>query len=96
MNADLLRYHAELLVGAEDWAIEQVTREREELEAQNRNFQQWKESMLRLESEWDEQAVGRALGMTLGQPIRRNILPKIEEPKQHVRELEEKLKEECG
>lgn len=41
----------------------------------------WKTEMLAVESSWDEQAVGKELGLTLGQNIRANILPKIKELK---------------
>lgn len=38
----------------------------------------WKRDMLYIESTWDNQAVGKALGVTLGQDIRPAILPGIE------------------
>ena len=44
----------------------------------------WKRAALQVESQWDEQAVGRALGFTLGCNIRPRILPAILELKQHL------------
>ena len=37
----------------------------------------WKESALLVESEWDVQAVGKLLGVPLGESIRANIQPRI-------------------
>lgn len=39
----------------------------------------WKESCLKVESAWDPQEIGRLLGIPLGEDIRANIKPKIEE-----------------
>jgi len=40
-------------------------------------LQDWKDQMLFVESEWDEQFVGTLLNMKLGDSIRKNIEPKI-------------------
>jgi len=50
----------------------QLTGKVEELEA-------WKAEALLVESEWDVQAVGKALNIPLGKSIRAEILPKIRE-----------------
>jgi hypothetical protein len=39
----------------------------------------WKRQMLMVDSEWNPQTVGELLGVTLGQPIRAHIEPKIRE-----------------
>lgn len=48
---------------------------------------QWKEEMLALEAQWDEQAVASELGLTLGTNIRPKILPAIKALKSHVAAL---------
>ena len=60
--------------------IDALTRERDELAA-------WKESAMAVEAEWDEQAVGRALQIPLGAPIRANILAGIEALQQRANQL---------
>jgi hypothetical protein len=40
-------------------------------------LQDWKDQMLFVESQWDEQFVGTLLNMKLGDSIRKNIEPKI-------------------
>jgi hypothetical protein len=52
---------------------EVIPGEQDELEAMRR----WKKDMLTVENEWDIQAVGKELGLTLGTKIRPAILPKI-------------------
>lgn len=42
-------------------------------------LKRWREEKLAVESMWDEQAVGRLLGITFGSPIRSAILPAIKE-----------------
>lgn len=49
--------------------------EREKILAELR---QWKAEQLLVESSWDVQAVGKALGIKWGEPIRQNILAGIE------------------
>ena len=65
-----------------DWAIEvarKLERERDEL-------LQWKKETLLVESQWDEQAVGRLLGLQLGDFIKPNIEPKL---RQLIKERDE-------
>ena len=65
-----------------DWAIEvarKLERERDEL-------LQWKKETLLVESQWDEQAVGRLLGLRLGDFIKPNIEPKL---RQLIKERDE-------
>ena len=50
----------------------QDTLEREAVE-----LRAWKDSAQRVESEWDAQAVGKLLGVPLGESIRANIQPRI-------------------
>jgi hypothetical protein len=52
--------------------IDKSTGERDELK-------RWKEEMLQVESEWDCQRVGELLNIGLGEPMRKNIEPKIRE-----------------
>jgi hypothetical protein len=42
-----------------------------------RRLKDWKESAMALEATWDIQAVGKALGVPLGEPIHPAILPGI-------------------
>lgn len=49
----------------------------ERLQNENKRLQAWKDSALAVEATWDEQAVGRALNVGLGQSIRDKILPSI-------------------
>jgi hypothetical protein len=51
-------------------------------------LEQWKQSQLAVESEWSPQTVGKLLGLTLGQSIRANIQPKIEELLARIANLE--------
>lgn len=57
-----------------------------------RELETWKTSQLKVESVWDEQAVGRLLGVPLGQSIRAAIQPSIEKLQQRVAELEGQTK----
>jgi hypothetical protein len=56
------RHFREVLPGTDD-----------ELEA----LRQWKESALEAEAQWDPQEIGRALGLTVGQDVRKELMPKI-------------------
>ena len=49
-------------------------------------LRQWKKEMLLIESQWDEQIVGRLLGLQLGDYIKPNIEPKL---RQLIRERDE-------
>jgi hypothetical protein len=47
------------------------------LERELKELRQWKKEMLFVESQWDEQMVGRLLGLQLGDYIKANIEPKL-------------------
>jgi hypothetical protein len=49
----------------------------DEAEAERDALKAWKREYLMVESEWDEQEVGKALGITLGASVRKGILPGI-------------------
>jgi len=53
----------------------------------------WKEQQLAVESQWDIQAVGRAMNLRLGTPIRMEILPFITRQSATVERLEDALGE---
>lgn len=89
------RYYGQFMVpcteerlGAMAWRI---FREREAMEYLRREaaLQAWKQSQLEVEASWDDQAVGKELGVQLGQPIRPAILPGIIKLKQQVATLED-------
>jgi len=50
-------------------------------QAENERLKAWKDSVMKLESSWDIQAVAKALGIQLGLPIHPGILPGIEKLK---------------
>lgn len=54
--------------------VDELRREVEEL-------REWKRQQMLVESQWDEQEVGRELGMAIGTPIRENILPLLRQLK---------------
>lgn len=56
---------------------QQIKRAYDAEQARDR-LQIWKDQVMELERSWDEQAVGKALGMTLGVSIRANIMPGIQ------------------
>lgn len=49
------------------------------LEKERDELLKWKNETLQVDREWDEQKVGRILNMQLGDSIRKNIEPKIQE-----------------
>jgi uncharacterized coiled-coil DUF342 family protein len=51
----------------------------ERLERERDEALQWKKEMLLVDSQWDEQAVGRLLGLKLGKSIKANIEPSLRE-----------------
>jgi len=78
-------------------------REIAELRARVAELEAWKESALAIENLWDVQAVGREIGVDLGEPIRSQILPYIKRLKAALAEREAVLKwlaneacQECG
>lgn len=46
-----------------------------------KELREWKRQQMLVESQWDEQEVGRELGMAIGTPIRENILPLLRQLK---------------
>ena len=42
-------------------------------------LREWKRQCLQVESEWDAQAIGKILNIGLGDSIRKNIQPKVEQ-----------------
>lgn len=56
-----------------------------QLERENAELQRWKSEQLAVESTWDAQAVGRLLGVRLGQPIRPEIQPSIEAMREAIK-----------
>ena len=63
----------------------------EDKEREIAELKDWKKQAIDFENEWDEQAVGKALNVQLGQSIRRSILPKIIELQSHINDLREAL-----
>lgn len=53
----------------------------------------WKVEQLAVEATWDEQAVGKALGLALGSPIRAQILPSIAALRQRLERSEKASKD---
>lgn len=51
----------------------------------------WKNEAIKVETEWDTQATGKALNIPLGRSVRANILPKIEALTLQVQVLREAL-----
>lgn len=73
-------------VGSEKWRLVFTGNRRAEfeeavrrLEQQRDELQAWKDSQLAVEAQWNPQVVAQLLGIGLGQDIRANIQPKIEE-----------------
>lgn len=56
--------------------------------AQNAELISWKVAAMTVESEWDAQAVGRAIGAPWGGSIRAHILPWIQKAQARIVELE--------
>lgn len=59
-------------------SLSELKAENERLRAENRELKIWKSSTIRVESQWDPQAVARALKIRWGESIREQILSKIE------------------
>jgi hypothetical protein len=51
------------------------------------DLRRWKAEALAVEAQWDAQAVGKALGLTLGTPIKAGILPAVEKLKAELASL---------
>jgi len=62
---------------AENIGAEKAVSEKEKAVSERDEAFRWKKQMLLVESKWDEQAVGKLLGIELGECIRANIEPKI-------------------
>jgi hypothetical protein len=63
----------------------------ERLERERDEALQWKKEMLLVDSQWDEQAVGRLLGLKLGESIKANIEPSLRELLRERDEAREEL-----
>ena len=62
-------------------------REIAELRARVAELEAWKESALAIENLWDVQAVGREIGVDLGESIRPQILPYIKRLKATLKNI---------
>jgi len=85
MQERIIKMEAE--IAALKKQISEGDREFLALEAENGRLKAWKDSVMELESTWDIQAVSKALGIQLGQPIHPGILPGIEKLKAENKEL---------
>lgn len=63
------------------------------LQSENKELRDWKESMLEVESTWNEQRVGHALGLALGSAIKPQIEPKIRELQAELEQAQKQLDE---
>ncbi len=61
----------------------------EKVKAERDDLARWKKEMLEVESMWDEQTVGKELGVPPGEIIRGKILEKIRELKEAAKEKPE-------
>jgi ribosomal protein S15P/S13E len=64
-----------------------------EVDAALAELQEWKDSSLMVESQWDAQRVGKEIGVGLGQSIRHFILPWIMKAKEQLAALTARIKE---
>lgn len=55
------------------------------------DLEEWKQQQLVVESEWDVQAVGKALNIPIGASIRKGILPAVERLKKVVDAVDDVL-----
>ena len=65
------------IVAVRNLLLSSFAKQMEEKDKEITDLKDWKESMMSVESQWDEQKVARLLGMTAGQDIRKNIESKI-------------------
>lgn len=72
-----------------DKSVEQLQAQQERIAA----LEQWKREQLMVESEWDAQAVGRELGIGLGESIRAEILPAVLALRASLQSAQETLQE---
>jgi hypothetical protein len=70
-----------------------LTAELAKANAELERLQDWKDQQMAIDGQWDPQKVGRILGMTAGQDIRRNIEPKIVEMLAKLAAAEKRLDE---
>ena len=77
---EMERGHQEAAIAALEEANNSLAARVAELEA-------WKESALATENLWDVQAVGREIGVDLGEPIRSQILPYIKRLKATLKNI---------
>lgn len=62
-------------------------------EAGRDELRRWKAEQMAVEATWNPQAVGDALGIVLGAPIRENILPLVEDLKDRLAKAESRVAE---
>lgn len=72
--------------------IAELQAEIEDKEREIAELKNWKKEVIAVENEWDEQLIGKALNIQLGNSIRANILPKINELQANNNRLCEALK----
>ena len=63
----------------------------EDKEREIAELKNWKKEVIAVENEWDEQLIGKTLNIQLGNSIRANILPKINELQANNNRLREAL-----
>jgi len=61
------------------------------LDSEVAELKNWKKEVIAVENEWDEQLIGKALNIQLGNSIRAYILPKINELQANNNDLREAL-----
>ena len=61
------------------------------LERERDELARWKREQIFVESQWDDQAVAKELGMPAGADIRKNILPAIQQLKRERDELRQRV-----
>jgi len=72
-------------------AFDQERRFHAETKAKLKDLERWKQEQLEVESTWDDQAVAKEIGLTVGKSIRPAILPFIQETKAKLKECENQL-----
>jgi hypothetical protein len=69
--------------------VERIMKFVHELIEERDQLKRWKEEMLQVEAEWDCQRVGKLLNIGLGEPIHKNIEPKIGEILKAIQNLKD-------
>jgi len=76
-----------------DAQLLKTTGENERLQSEIADLKRWKEDSLAVENQWDVQAVGNEIGLSLGKHIRQAILPFIKSLKQRLADAEDLLRD---